>query len=159
MERCAGRGLDRVLEEAALDQAAADEARDRFRRDGIAPLRPDDRIDHLLTQGEDLIAVHRAALVDPRESSFGPALAGRKTLAGDLCITSRRVLVTASPDCRLSLAFDLEAVEDGVIAGDRLLLVLGGGQGLALRVAQPRLLWAEIAAARSAARAGNATTR
>jgi hypothetical protein len=47
---------------------------------------------------------------------------------------------------------DLEDIEEAVISGDQLLLVLGRGIGLSLTLAQPRLLRVQVAAARSVTR-------
>ena len=46
---------------------------------------------------------------------------------------------------------DLSEIDDVVLSGERLLLVLRGGQGVSIDAPQPRLLRVEIAAARAAA--------
>ena len=66
-----------------------------------------------------------------------------------LSVTSRRLLLTG----RVRLSIGLDEIGEILMAGGRLLLVLRGGQGVALEVAYPRLLRVEIAAARVAARA------
>ena len=63
-------------------------------------------------------------------------------------MTSRRIVLLG----RLTLAIDLDDIEDAVISGERILLVMGDGQGAALGVAQPRLLRVEIATARAFAK-------
>jgi hypothetical protein len=90
--------------------------------------------------------VRRAALLDRRQPQAGSdAPSG---LAGDLYLTSRRLVLVG----RLTLSFELDEIEEAMLAGERLLLVLRDGQGASVAVAQPRLLRVEIAAARAAVR-------
>lgn len=140
-----------IVARAAADEAAADEARARFRREGPPTLPPDERIAPLLARDERVIALHHAALLDRREPSPGTRLT--PGVAGELYVTSRRLLLLG----RLTLTIELEAIEDAVVTGERLLLVLHDGHGVALQVAQPRLLWVEIAAARGYARPAQAS--
>ncbi len=136
-----------IVERAAADQAAADEARLRFRRDGLPTLQPDKRIAPLLEPGERLVAVRHDALLDRREPAPGERVA--PGVAGELYVTSRRLVLVG----RLAITVPLDAIADVVVSGGRLLLVLRDGHGVALQVAGPRLLWAEIAAARASAKA------
>ena len=53
---------------------------------------------------------------------------------------------------RLTLAIDLDEVEDAVVSGERILLIMGNGNGAALDAARPRQLRVEIATARAFAR-------
>ena len=131
---------------AAADQAAADEARRRFRREGLPTLPPDARIAPLLEPDERLVALRHAALLERREPAPGTRLT--PGVAGELYVTSRRLVLVG----RLTLSVELDAIADAVFSGERLLLVLRDGHGVALQVAQPRLLWVEIAAARGLAR-------
>ncbi|TAK01293.1 MAG: hypothetical protein EPO36_05980 [Chloroflexota bacterium] len=137
-----------ILARAAADEAAAVEAHARFRREGAPTLPPDERISPLLEPGERVIAVRHAVLLDRRE----PAPGARFTpgVAGTLYVTSQRLVLVG----RLTLPFAIDEIEDAIVTGERLLLVLRDGHGVALQVAQPRLLWVEIAAARGPARAG-----
>jgi hypothetical protein len=48
------------------------------------------------------------------------------------------------------VSFRLDAIRDVILSGDQLLVVLCDGQGVTVRVRQPRLLRVEIAAARAA---------
>ncbi len=137
---------DDIVARAAADEAAADDARARFRHEGLRALQPDERIAPLLELGERLVAIRRAALLDRREPSPGTRLV--PGVAGDLYVTSRRLVLIG----RLTLSFELDAIEDAVLSGERLLLVLHEGHGVALQVAGPRPLWVEIAAARASAR-------
>lgn len=128
--------------DATADQAAADEARLRFRRQGIARLEPDERIGPLLGPNEQLVAVRRSAMAYRSET---PELGATSPVAVDVYVTSRR-LVLAGPEV---VAFDLASVDEAVISGQRLLLVLNNGIGLVLEVGRPHLLRVEIAAARA----------
>lgn len=128
------------------DQSAADETRLRLRSEGLPTLRPDRRIRPLLATGERVVAVRQAALLERREPSPGmPATGG---VGGELYVTSRRLVLVG----RLTLSFALDAIDDVVVSGERLLLILRDGHGVAIQVGQPRLLCVEIGAARSAAR-------
>ncbi len=130
----------------AADQAAADEARLRFRRDGLPTLRPDECIAPLLARGERLVALRHEAVLDRREPA--PGLRATGGVVGELYITSSRLLLVG----RATLFIDLEMIAEAILSGERLLLVLRDGHGVMLQVAQPRLLWVEIAAARTADR-------
>jgi hypothetical protein len=133
-----------ILARALADEAAAHEARESYRTQPIAALEPDARIGPLLAPGEQVLAKRGSAFVDRRQPA--PGSSEPSGLAGDLYLTSRRlVLVGPHP-----LAFDLGEIEEAMLSGDQLLLVMRGGQGAALSVAQPRLLRVDIAAARQA---------
>jgi hypothetical protein len=131
--------------DAAADQAAADEARLRYRRRGVGRIDPDERIGPILEPNEQLVAVRRSAVVyRPENPESGAASPG----VADVYVTTRR-LVLAGPDVR---SFDLATVDEAVVSNERLLLVLCEGVGLVLEVDWPRLLRVEIAAARAARR-------
>lgn len=134
-----------ILARAQADETAADVARERYRTQPMAALDPDARIGPLLAPGECVLAVRRSAMVDRREPVLGSD--EPSGLAGDLYLTSQRLVLVG----RHTLAFDLDEIEEAMLSGDQLLLVLRGGQGAALGVAQPRLLRVEIAAARQPA--------
>ena len=135
-----------IVARAAADEAAADAARARFRRQGLPALAPDERIEPLLEPGELLVAVRHAALLERRDPSPGERLT--TGVAGELYVTSRRLVLVG----RLTLSVELAAIADAVVSGERLLLVLRDGHGVALQVAGPHRLWVEIAAARASAR-------
>ena len=133
------------MERTDEDEATVDEARARLRRDGLTPLTPDRRIAPLLDPEERVLASH-AALLERREPPPRAALA--PGLTGELYVTSTRLVLVGRPTVSLGLG----TIEDVVVAGDRLLVVLRDGLGVAVKVAQPRLLAMQIAWARSAAR-------
>ena len=139
-----------VLARVAADEAAARDARARFRGGPIAPIEPDACIAEILAAGEDVLAVRRSALVERRQPP--PGTAGWPPgvgLGGDLYVTSSRLALVG----RTTLTYDLDAIRDAVVSGERLLLTLRDGAGVIVYVAQPRLLRVEIGAAR-AKRAG-----
>ena len=136
-----------ILARAAADEAAADAARERYRTGPLPTLAPDARVAPLLGSDECVVAVRRSALFDRRQPVLGSDVPSG--LGGDLYLTTRRLILTG----RLTLAFELDEIEDAMLSGERLLLVMKGGQGLSLDVAGPRLLRVEIAAARASARA------
>jgi hypothetical protein len=133
--------------DAATDQAAADEARLRYRRRGVAPIQPDEfdqRILPTLEPGEALVAMRRSAVVSHTGSVESRAQPGPV----DVYVTTRRLLLAGS-DVQ---AFDLASLDQAVVSDERLLLALCDGVGLTLEVDWPRLLRVEIAAARAARR-------
>lgn len=149
------RDADAIVARAAEDEAAALEARERFRDREMEPLQPDARIAELLVPGEDVLAVRRSAMLDRRDPPLGgarcPVCPG---LAGDLYVTSARLVLVG----RTVLAYDLSAIREAVVSTERLLLTLCDGAGITLAVDRPRLLRVEIgvARARQATRAGAA---
>jgi hypothetical protein len=135
-----------IAASATADEAAADRARHEYLTRAMPTLAPDERIGPLLGPDEHLLAVRRSATLDRRRPP--PRASGPESLAGDIYLTSRRIVLLG----RLTVAIDLDDIEDAVISGERILLVMGDGQGAALEVAQPPLLRVEIATARAFAR-------
>lgn len=135
-----------IVRRAAEDEVAATDARARYRTETPLRLEPDERLAALLDHDEWLIAVRTSAILDRRVPRPGePAGAG---LEGQLAVTSRRLILAG----RHVLTFDLGEVEEIVLSGDRLLVVMRHGIGVALDVEQPRLLRVQIASARAVAR-------
>jgi hypothetical protein len=135
-----------IVARAAADEAAADRARDEYRTQTMPGLVPDGRIAPLLGAGEHLLAVRRSVVLERRRPP--PRTSSPASLAGDLYVTSRRIVLLG----RLTLGIDLDEIEDAVVSGERILLVMGDGRGAALDVASPRQLRVEIATARAFAR-------
>lgn len=132
-----------ILARAAEDDTAADEARERYRTERMAELEPDARASALLGPGEHLLAVRHSVMFDRRHAPPDSDLS--IGLAGDLYLTTRRLVLVG----RATLSFDLDEIDETVLSGDRLLLVMRDGVGVSLGVAWPRLLRVEIAAARA----------
>ena len=136
-----------ILARAQADEADANRAREAYRTRPMAALEPDATIAPLLAPGERVVALRRSAWLDRRQAP--PGAAGSAGLAGDLYLTSKRLVLVG----RRSVSFELDEIEEAMLSGDQLLLVMRDGQGASLGVAQPRLLRVEIAAARAFARA------
>ena len=134
-------GMER-LPRAAADETAADAARARYRTDTMPTLPADEFIAPVLEHGERVVAIHPSALLDRRQPALNPHADG---VAGALYVTSRRLVLAGRP----TLSLDLGEVEEAVLSGQRVLLVLSNGEGVTLAVEKPRLLRAEIAAARA----------
>ncbi len=133
-----------ILDQAAADEAAAAAARERYRGRGIDPEAPDERIAPLLQPGEQVVAIRRSAALDRREPARTPA--PPPGLGGNLYVTSRRLVLVG----HRIVAYDLADIEDIVLSGERLFLVMRDGAGLTLDVDGPRLLRVQVAAARTA---------
>jgi hypothetical protein len=135
-----------ILARAGADEAAAGEARERYRTQRMAALEPDAQIAPKLASGEHVLAVRRRVMLDRHPSRAGQD--DPMGVGGDLYLTARRLVLLG----RLALSFDLDEIEEAGLSGERLLLVMRNGSSLSLDVAQPRLLRVEIGCARAAAR-------
>jgi hypothetical protein len=135
-----------MAESANADRAASDRARTRYRCTSMASIEPDAAIAPLLCPGERLHTLRRGVTFEIRE----PLGAGtvNQSGAGDLYLTSRRMVVLSRP----VLDVELEWIHEVELAGDRLLLTLGDGSGVCLVVTGPQLLRVEISAARERVR-------
>ena len=142
--RDAGAISDRI----ARDEAAADQARERYRTAGLPDLPPDAALGREVAPNERLHATHAMAILEvgPPES----VEEARGISGGTLFVTSRRLVHrgTAIRD------WPLEAIAEMNVALERLLLIgLRDGTDLAIEVDQPRLLRVQLAAAIAARRA------
>jgi hypothetical protein len=135
-----------ILARVSADEAAAGQARERYRTQTMPALEPDVRIAPLLATDEQVVAVRHSAQLDRRQPI--PIPDAPLGLAGDLYLTSRRLVLVG----RQTLSFDLGDIEEVGVSGERLLLVMCGGTGVSLDVAEPRLLRVEVATARALAR-------
>ncbi|MHB8891848.1 MAG: hypothetical protein ACYC65_07360 [Candidatus Limnocylindrales bacterium] len=135
-----------ILGRAAADEAAAGEARDRYRTQRLQALEPDARIAPLLDQDEILFAVRRSVMLDRYPSRSGPD--SPTGVGGDLYLTARRLVLLG----RIALGFDLDEIEEAGLSGEHLLLVMRNGSSISLDAAEPRLLRVEIGCARAAAK-------
>jgi hypothetical protein len=120
------RDADAILARAADDEAAALDARKRYRDREMDSVEPDARIAELLAPGEEVLAVRRSALLDRREPPIsGGRRGGCPGLAGDLYVTSSRIVHVG----RSVLEYDLDAIREAIVSTERLLLILGDGTG------------------------------
>jgi hypothetical protein len=133
--------------DAAADEASADAARQRLRREGIVPIEPDERIRVMLDPGEVVAAVRRSVSLERRiDRGQGDRM------AGDLYVTTQRLLYLG-PD---QVEYRLADIEDAVVTDRSLRLTVGDHRGVEIELLDPRVLRVEIAAVREAARAAAA---
>jgi hypothetical protein len=140
----------RATSERVSDEAEADAARRRLRKQGIIAIEPDCQVAGHLDDDELLVAIRHAVDLNRRQ----PGPIERHGLPGDLYVTTKRLLHLGGE----TISYDLVRIREAVIAGDELMLMLDDGQGVAISTSHPNLLRVEIAAARAAARADHRTT-
>ena len=141
------RDAQRIAERIRRDETLSDEARERYRTDGLPVLEPSALLG-LLNPGERLHAVHRMAML---EIGWGGTTGADPNLphGGTLYVTSQRLIHRGVQDASWSFA----DVDEMTIALERLLLVsMRDGSDLAIEVDQPRLLRVQLAAALAASR-------
>lgn len=141
------RDAQRIAERIARDETLADEARERYRTDGLPELEPSALLG-LLNPGERLHAVHRMAMLETGwrgTTETDPNLPH----GGTLYVTSKRLVHRGTEDGTWSFA----DIDEMAVALERLLLVrMRDGSDLAIEVDQPRLLRVQLAAALAASR-------
>jgi hypothetical protein len=135
-----------MAESANADRAASDRARSRYRLVSMATIDPEPAIAPLLGSAEHVHAMRRGAMFELREPVDGAMV--NRCGAGDLYLTSRRLVVLSRP----LLDVELEWIREIGLAGDRLLLSLADGSGVCLVVTGPLLLRVELSAARERVR-------
>lgn len=135
------------VEPPESDEEAASRARARYRSEPMTPLDPAPDVARFLEPGERVLALRRGVRCERRQREQRADAANG--LTGDLFVTSRRLVFLGS----LAVSVDLGEIADAVLAGERLLLVMRDGRGVAFDVERPRLLRVEIAAARLVGRA------
>lgn len=126
-----------VAERAAADEAAAAEARDRLRDAPPPPIETDERIAGHLAPGESVHALRERAILSAPggEHAIG--------YGGVLYLTSRRLVHLG----QVMMSVQLIDIVETSMAGDRLLLTLRDGEGIALDIDGPRVFRAVLAAA------------
>ena len=131
-----------AAERAASDEADAADARERFRDSPLATIEPDKAITPHLDQDEGLHTARRSAILSV------PGGDGALGYGGTLYLTSRRLIHLG----QVMVTVQLTDIIETSLAGERLLLALRNGEGMAFDLDRPRLLRAEIAAAMRALR-------
>ena len=126
-----------VAERAAADEADAAVARERFRAGPVPSIEPDEVIVGHLTPGESVYDLRTRAILRT------PGNDGALGYGGSLYLTSRRLVHLG----QVSMSVQLTDIVETSIAGERLLLTLPDGEGIALDVDRPRLFRAQMAAA------------
>jgi hypothetical protein len=136
------RDASAAADRAARDEADAADARERFRDAPMPAIEPDHVIAGQLGHDEGLHSVRRSAIlsVPGGDRSLG--------YGGTLYLTSRRLVHLG----QVMMTVQLTDIVETSLAGERLLLALRNGEGMAFDVDRPRLLRAEIAAAMRAVR-------
>lgn len=129
--------------EADTDEAAASQARARFRSSGLEPVEADDRVRPVLAPGEQVIAVRHGVALDRRVASSRASAVD--SIRGDLYVTTARIVHIGDK----VNTFPLDQIEDSALAGESVLLILHDGVGIVLDADRPRLLRVQIAAARA----------
>lgn len=131
-----------VAERAAQDEADADAARERLRDAPIPVIPVDERLAPHLSPGEGVHSERRSAILSvpggDRALGYG----------GTLFLTSRRLIHQG----QVMVTVQLTDIVETSLAGERLLLALRSGEGMAFDLDRPRLFRAEIAAAMRALR-------
>ncbi|MDQ4035545.1 MAG: hypothetical protein M3153_06410 [Chloroflexota bacterium] len=131
-----------LAERSAADEAAASLARDEFMASPVPVIEPDETISSHLNPGELVHGLRRHAILrapgDDRALGYG----------GTLYLTSRRLIHLG----QVIVTVRLTDIVESSLAGERLLLSLQGGEGLAIDLDRPRLLRAEMAAVTRALR-------
>jgi hypothetical protein len=136
------RDANAAADRAARDEADADEARERFRQSSLPTIEPDESIASHLGRDEGLHSARRSAIL--RVPGGDRALG----YGGTLFLTSRRLIHLG----QVMVTVQLTDIIETSLAGERLLLALRNGEGMAFDLDRPRLLRAEIAAAMRALR-------
>lgn len=134
-----------LAERAAVDEAAANAARERFRHGPVPAIEPDEAIAPHLLSDERPLGLRRHAIL---RAPGGDVALG---YGGTLYLTSRRLLHLG----QVNMTVQLTDIVETSLSGERLLLSLRGGEGFALDVDRPRLLRAQIAAATRELNEGN----
>ena len=136
------RDASAAAERAARDEADATDARDRYRASPMPGIEPDEAIARHLGRDEGLHSVRRSAILSvpggDRALGYG----------GTLYLTSRRLIHLG----QVMVTVQLTDIVETSLAGERLLLALRNGEGMAFDLDRPRLLRAEIAATMRALR-------
>lgn len=131
-----------VLARVETDEAAARQARDRYRDEPIRPLGelPEGASEAL---GADVLAYAVRA-----GTTLNAGRDGMPGYGGTLYLTGTHLVLAG----QVTMSIPLGDITETALAGERLLLTLRNGEGLTLDVGQPRLLRAELAAVRHLSR-------
>ena len=136
------RDAEEILLRIRQDEAEADEARIRYRVEGLPSVDVDGLAAERLRPGEAAVDVRSSAVVT--RHLLGD---GTDELAGQLVLTTQRLLVVG----HARLEVELGDIDELTLAGERLLVTLRDGTGLSIDASRPRLLRVQIAALREAA--------
>jgi hypothetical protein len=136
------RDAEEILLRIRQDEAESDEARIRYRVEGLPSIDVDAPAAERLRPGEAALDVRSSAVIT--RHLLGD---GTDELAGQLVLTTHRLLVVG----HAPLDVELGDIDELTLAGERLLVTLRDGTGLSINASRPRLLRVQIAALREAA--------
>jgi hypothetical protein len=137
------RDAEEILRRTRDDEREADDARVRYRADGLPRLPVDGPITELLRPGEAVVDLRPSAVVSRHVHRDGT-----EQLPGRLYLTNQRLMLVG----RAPMEVELGDIEELALAGERLLVTLRGSTGLSIDASRPRLLRVQIAAALAAGR-------
>ena len=137
------RDAEEILDRAREDERDAIEARSRYREDGLPVLEVDGPVTERLRPGETVMDVRTSAVVSRHLRGDGT-----DDHPGRLYLTTQRLMVVGGAPLDVELA----EIEELGLAGERLLVTLRDGTGLAIDASRPRLMRVQIAAALAAGR-------
>lgn len=170
LQSAALRDADDIVARTAADEADAIQARERYRNEGLQAIEPDPEIRARLLPNEKLVEMRPGAMVGRAllagvggaagEGGAGNAPSAAQaiveSLSGRLYLTTARLVLlvrpTADGPTDTELSVGLADIEELACVGERLLVSLADGTGLAIDAGRPRLLRVQIAAARAASR-------
>lgn len=126
-----------VAQRAAADEADAALARERLKDGPLPRIEPDEHLVDHLTPGESVHDLRKRAILRTPggESALG--------YGGSLYLTSRRLVHLG----QVNVSVQLTDIVETSLAGERLLLTLPRGEGMALDVDRPRHFRTQMAAA------------
>jgi hypothetical protein len=145
IEQAGGPGIrdaDEILHRIRQDEAEADDARIRYRVEGLPIIDVDGLAGEHFRPAETVVDIRTSTVVT--RHLLGE---GTDVFAGRLVLTTQRLLLVG----HAPLEVELGEIDELTLAGERLLLTLRDGTGLSIDASRPRLLRVQIAAAREAA--------
>ena len=137
------RDAEEILSRTHEDERAAIEARNRYRAHGLPVLEVDGPIAERLRTDETVIDARTSAVVSRHLRGDGT-----DDFPGRLYLTTQRLMVVGGAP----LEVELNEIDELALAGERLLVTLRDGTGLAIDASRPRLMRVQIAAALAAGR-------
>lgn len=137
------RDAEEILLRAGEDERDAIEARNRYRTDGLPVLLVDGHVADRLRPGETVIDARPSSVVSRHLNGDGT-----DDFPGRLYLTTERLMIVG----HVPLDVELGEIDELALAGERLLVTLRDGTGLAIDAARPRLMRVQIAAALAAGR-------
>jgi hypothetical protein len=133
-----------ILERSVRDEREAVDLRIRYESEPMQPLVADPSVIEMLETGEELFAVREPAILNASDPDQSRSLPG---YGGTLYLTSTRLVHRG----QVVLSVAVRDIVDTVVVGERLLLMLHGGEGLSVDIDRPRVFRVQLSAIRQAA--------